>query len=134
MVGDGPYRKDLTRLLPDAVFTGYLAGFDLAQAFASADVFVFPSTTDTFGNVVLEALASGLPNVVSDQGGPKDLIIHGVTGFVTRAHDPEDFTVHVTRLVNDVALRSAMSTAAHRGVQSRDWDEAGRRFWSIPPG
>src|SRR5581483_979549 len=64
LVGDGPYSKELRETLPDAIFTGYLTGLDLAKAFASADVFVFPSTTDTFGNVVLEALASGLPTVV----------------------------------------------------------------------
>ncbi|HEX8295902.1 MAG TPA: glycosyltransferase, partial [Chthoniobacteraceae bacterium] len=84
-VGDGPYLKDLRQMLPDAAFTGYLAGLELARAFASADVFVFASTTDTFGNVILEALASGLPCVVSDQGGPKDLIVHGTTGYITRA-------------------------------------------------
>src|SRR5207302_3419988 len=86
-VGDGPYLKDLRQLLPDAAFTGYLAGLDLARAYASSDVFLFPSTTDTFGNVILEALASGVPCVVSDQGGPKDLVVHGITGFITRALD-----------------------------------------------
>ncbi len=61
LVGDGPYREEMQKLLPEAVFTGYLEGEELAKAYASADVFVFPSTTDTFGNVVLEAQASGLP-------------------------------------------------------------------------
>ena len=130
VVGDGPYRGELTRLLPGAIFTGYLAGRELAEAFASADVFLFPSTTDTFGNVVLEALASGLPTVVSDQGGPKDLIVVGVTGYVTRAHDPVEFTSRVQRLVQDRTIREAMSIAAHESVQGRDWTEAGRRFWS----
>ena len=69
-------------------FTGYLAGLDLARAFASADVFLFPSTTDTFGNVILEAMASGVPCIVSDQGGPKDLVVHGKTGYITRASMP----------------------------------------------
>jgi glycosyltransferase involved in cell wall biosynthesis len=115
-VGDGPYLKELRALLPDAAFTGTLAGRDLARAFASADVFIFPSTTDTFGNVILEALASGVPCVVSDQGGPKDLIVHGRTGFITHALDVEDFTRHIARLVDDPALR-----------------HAGRKFWT-PPG
>ena len=132
IVGDGPYLKELQRLLPDAVFTGCLAGLELARAFASSDVFLFPSTTDTFGNVVLEALASGLPNVVSDSGGPKDLIEHGVTGYVTRGLDVEDFTHAVQRLADDPALRRAMSVAAHHAVQKRDWAEAGRAFWSSP--
>ncbi len=132
-VGEGPYSKELRGLLPDAVFTGVLTGLELAQAFASADVFVFPSTTDTFGNVVLEALASGLPNVVSDQGGPKDLVIPGVTGYVTRALDVQDFTDAVVRIVKDEALRKSMSLAAREAVQDRDWAEAGRRFWAISP-
>ena len=64
-------------------FTGYLKGHTLAEAYASADVFVFPSTTDTFtfGNVVLEAQASGLPVIVSDQGGPRENMVHGQTGL-----------------------------------------------------
>ena len=131
-VGDGPYLKELRSLLPDAAFTGYLAGRDLARAFASADVFIFPSTTDTFGNVILEALASGVPCVVSDQGGPKDLIAPGVTGYITRALDVGDFTQHVAQLAGDPALRQAMSIEAHRSVQARDWTEAARQFWAMP--
>ncbi len=129
-VGDGPYVKELRQLLPDAAFTGILAGLELARAFASADVFLFPSTTDTFGNVILEALASGVPCVVSDQGGPRDLIAHGTTGYVTRALDVADFTAHVEKLVGDPARRQAMSIEAHRTVQGRDWAEAGRQFWA----
>ena len=129
-VGDGPYAKELRSLLPDAIFTGYLAGLELARAFASSDVFLFPSTTDTFGNVILEALASGVPCIVSDQGGPKDLIAHGKTGFITRALDAEDFARAVGRLIEDPALRQSMSSEAHRAVQDRDWAEAGRQFWA----
>ena len=132
IVGDGPYLKELRQLLPDAIFTGYLAGLELAKAFASADVFLFPSTTDTFGNVIIEALASGLPCVVSDQGGPKDLIAHATTGYITRALDAEDFTAHVAKLAQDPALRQAMAVEAHRAVQDRDWAEAGREFWEMP--
>jgi glycosyltransferase involved in cell wall biosynthesis len=129
-VGDGPFLSELKKLAPDAIFTGYLAGLDLARAFAAADVFLFPSTTDTFGNVILEALASGVPCVVSDQGGPKDLIEHGRTGYITRARDIEDFAQHVQRLIADPAQRQAMSIEAHRAVQDRDWAEAGRQFWA----
>ena len=72
VVGHGPYSEALAKSLPEAFFTGYLSGTELATAYASADVFVFPSTTDTFGNVILEAQACGLPVVVSDSGGPKE--------------------------------------------------------------
>ena len=74
LVGHGPYSQALAEALPDAIFTGYLKGKDLATAYASADVFAFPSTTDTFGNVIIEAQASGIPVIVSDAGGPKELV------------------------------------------------------------
>ncbi len=128
-VGDGPYRAELQRQLPDAVFTGVLAGRELATAYASADVFLFPSTTDTFGNVILEALASGVPCVVSDQGGPKDLVESGRTGFITRALDVEDFARGVAQAVEQVAGGS-IRTAARASVENRDWSEAGREFWA----
>jgi glycosyltransferase involved in cell wall biosynthesis len=130
-VGDGPYLKELRHALPDAVFTGYLSGLDLARAFASSDLFVFPSTTDTFGNVVIEALACGLPCIVSDQGGPKDLIEAGVTGYITPALDPEAFAAQITGALADPARHAAMRTAARQAVESRDWREAARRFWAI---
>ncbi len=132
IVGDGPYLKELKTLLPDAMFTGYLAGLELAQAFASADIFLFPSTTDTYGNVVVEALASGLPNVVSDQGGPRDLIVEGETGFITRALDGAHFAEAVQKLLEDPPRRARMGDQAFRSVQNRDWAEAGRAFWAMP--
>jgi len=130
LVGDGPYLKDLKEsALPGVCFTGYLQGMDLAKAFASADIFLFPSTTDTFGNVVLEALASGLPAVVSDQGGPKELIVPGKTGFITKSLDTEDFTNAVRRLVKEEPLRRMMSSNARRSVRERDWEVAFEKFW-----
>ena len=128
-VGDGPHLAELRRRVPDAIFTGYLGGDELATAFASADVFLFPSTTDTFGNVVIEAQASGLPCVVSDVGGPKDLVREGVTGFVTRGLDAEDFATAVARLVNDRPLRDSMRAACVLAVANRSWSDAARRFW-----
>jgi glycosyltransferase involved in cell wall biosynthesis len=129
-VGDGPYLKELREMLPEAVFTGYLSGADLAKAFASADIFVFPSTTDTFGNVVLEAMASGLPAIVSDVGGPRELVKDGVTGYITRSRDVEDFTNATERLVTDGDLRETMRTNARAAVQDRDWSDAFAKFWS----
>jgi len=129
-VGDGPYLRELRESLPEAIFTGYLSGGDLAKAFASADIFVFPSTTDTFGNVVLEAMASGLPAIVSDTGGPRELVKNGVTGYVTRSLDVEDFSLATGRLLADPALRETMRTNALAAVQDRDWSEAFGRFWA----
>jgi len=131
IVGDGPHLPELRAQLPHALFTGYLEGVELARAYASADVFLFPSTTDTFGNVILEALASGLPCVVSDQGGPKDLVEHGVSGFVTRALDVGDFAAAVVKIAGDRELRARMSAAGVASIRDRDWTEAGRRFWAM---
>ncbi len=132
LVGDGPYLRELKDSLPDAHFTGYLAGLDLAKAFASADVFVFPSTTDTFGNVVLEAQASGLPAIVSDMGGPRELVRNGETGFVTRSFDVEDFAAAAGKLISNEALRTEMRGKARAAVADRDWSAAFEKFWAIP--
>jgi glycosyltransferase involved in cell wall biosynthesis len=129
LVGHGPYTEALAAALPDAVFLGYLTGEKLAKAYASADVFVFPSTTDTFGNVVLEAQASGLPVIVSDLGGPKELVDDGRTGFVTKAHDADDFARAIERMSSDASLRARMGEEARRQVIDRSWPGAFRKFW-----
>jgi glycosyltransferase involved in cell wall biosynthesis len=82
VVGDGPARADLQKQFPDAVFRGYRYREDLATHYASADYFVFPSRTDTFGNVLLEALAAGLPIASVPSPGPDDLLTEGVNGAV----------------------------------------------------
>jgi phosphatidylinositol alpha 1,6-mannosyltransferase len=123
LVGDGPMRAELERALPDAHFAGHQGGEALARWYASADVFVFPSTTETFGNVVLEALASGVPAVVVDRGGPPDMIEPGVNGLVARANDPADLARSVQALLLDDAARREMGARAARGAESRDWQE-----------
>jgi len=128
-VGDGPYRKEMQQLLPEAIFTGYLAGEELAAAYASADIFAFPSTTDTFGNVIIESQACGTPCIVSDLGGPRDLVGNGVDGIVTRALDVSALTDAIIRLATDEALRLEMGRASRKKVESRDWAKAFARFW-----
>ena len=132
-VGDGPYMAEMKKLLPDAIFTGYLDGEDLARAYASADFFVFPSTTDTFGNVVLEAQASGLPVIVSDIGGPRDLVAHGKDGLISKGHDVGELVEAIRTLANDSTLRLNMGKAARARVESRNWTEAFERFWNNSP-
>jgi glycosyltransferase involved in cell wall biosynthesis len=129
VVGDGPYSDALAKELPDAVFVGYLKGRQLAAAYASADIFVFPSTTDTFGNVIIEAQASGLPVIVSDLGGPKELVENGVSGLVTKAHDPEEVARAIALLVRDGKLRRRMGQKARESVLDRNWPGAFRKFW-----
>jgi glycosyltransferase involved in cell wall biosynthesis len=130
VVGHGPYSGALAKSLPDAFFTGYLRGTELATAYASADIFVFPSTTDTFGNVILEAQASGLPVVVSDSGGPKELVAHKANGLITRAHNVEDFTDAIRSLVTDQTLRERMANSARDSVTDRSWPRAFAKFWA----
>jgi glycosyltransferase involved in cell wall biosynthesis len=132
-VGDGPYMSEMKKLLPDAIFTGYLDGEDLACAYASAHFFVFPSTTDTFGNVILEAQASGLPVIVSDIGGPRDLVEHGTDGLITKGHDAGELTEAIRTLANDSTLRLNMGKAARARVESRNWTEAFEHFWNASP-
>jgi glycosyltransferase involved in cell wall biosynthesis len=129
IVGHGPYSKKLAQLLPEAVFTGYLTGMELATAYASADIFVFPSTTDTFGNVILEAQASGVPVIVSDSGGPKELVEDKTNGLVTRSRDVDDLMRAIRSLATDKAERKRMGAAARKSVIDRSWPNAFRKFW-----
>jgi glycosyltransferase involved in cell wall biosynthesis len=122
LVGDGPMRAELEAALPDAYFAGHQTGEALARWYASADVFVFPSTTETFGNVVLEALASGLPTVVVDRGGPPDQIRPGETGWIAGANDPADLAGRVESLLRDPALRARMGEQARASAAARDWE------------
>lgn len=121
LVGDGPMRAELQAALPDAHFAGHQEGEALGRWYASGDVFVFPSTTETFGNVVLEAMASGLPAVVVDRGGPPDLVDEGVTGFIAPPNEPAALAERVRRLLRDRELRARMGAAAVAAAADRDW-------------
>lgn len=124
LVGDGPYRAELAAQLPDAVFTGTLRPADVATALASSDVFLFPSDTDSAGNVVLEAQASGLPTIVSDRGGPREYIRPGETGLVCAAGDAESFGHAAACLLRDGTRRRAMGLEARRHAATLTWDAA----------
>ena len=121
LVGDGPMRGELERDLPDAFFAGHQSGEGLARWYASGDAFVFPSTTETFGNVVVEAQASGLPTVVVNRGGPPDLVQPGRTGFIARPNDPEDLALAVEKLLRDPEGRARMGAQARAAAAERDW-------------
>jgi len=116
VIGDGPYREEMEAALAGypALFTGYLAGEQLQRGYASADIFVFPSATDTFGNVVLEAQASGLPVIVSDEGGPRELMIDGETGVVFRAGSSDGLVAAIRSLASDPPRITCMGFNARR--------------------
>ncbi len=119
IVGQGSQREWLEANLANAEFTGVLGGEALARAYADMDVFAFPSETDTFGNVVLEALASGVPVITTAGGGPKFLIRDGVTGFV--AQDDAGFVSAIDCLIADRERQSAMSRAAREYAENISW-------------
>jgi phosphatidylinositol alpha 1,6-mannosyltransferase len=119
LVGEGSEKEWLKNNLQSAELPGILRGEALAEAFASMDVFVFPSRTDTFGLVLLEAMASGVPVVVSPETGVRVEVQHGITGFV--AQDIGCFTQSVLRLMESEALRREMSRAARRFACSKVW-------------
>jgi glycosyltransferase involved in cell wall biosynthesis len=121
IVGDGPARADMAARLPGAIFTGTLRGNDLGRAYASSDVFLFPSHTETFGNVTLEAMASGLPAVCADATGSRSLVIDGVTGYLAPPNDSAAFLDRVSRLVRNPLLRTHMGHQARDRAQAYDW-------------
>jgi glycosyltransferase involved in cell wall biosynthesis len=133
VVGDGPYKHDMQLAMEGlpCCFTGYLEGETLAQAYASADLFVFPSTTDTFGNVVLEAQASGLPVIVTDKGGPCENMIPGQTGLVVPADDADALLTALKTLVDRPQQIRAMGSAARKYVEKRSFEAAFLSTWQM---
>jgi phosphatidylinositol alpha 1,6-mannosyltransferase len=121
VVGEGSERDWLRKNLRLGEMLGILRGEALAEAFADMDVFVFPSQTDTFGLVLLEAMASGVPVVVSPRAGARVGVQHGITGF--HAEDLNSFTQSVLCLMNCEGLLQTMSSAARRFASSRVWDD-----------
>ncbi|MGH3809464.1 MAG: glycosyltransferase family 4 protein [Pseudonocardiaceae bacterium] len=129
VVGDGPDRRQLAKRLPEAAFLGFKTGDELAQAYASLDVFVHTGPFETFCQAVQEALASGLPVIAPDAGGPRDLVVHGRSGFLLPETGEADadqvfgdaLCDAVRTLAHDPGLRSRFGTAARRGVLRRTW-------------
>lgn len=125
VVGDGPDRDALAdRLGAAATFTGFLTGDDLARTMASCDIFVFPSQTDTLGRTVVEAQACGLPAVVRGDGGPRECLIPGRTGFVADGEDDAVFFSLVETLLDNPGLRTQMGQSGRTFAQGLTWERA----------
>jgi len=118
IVGDGNEREWLRQNLRRAQFSGVLRGEALARAYANMDLLVFPSRTDTFGNVVVEAFASGVPAVVTAEGGPKFIVDSGVTGLV----GTDDLAAHAVQIAVNPRLHRSMCAAARAKALSMSWD------------
>ncbi len=121
VIGDGPSRGSLERRLPEAKFTGMLRGQELAQAFASLDVFVHTGEAETFCQTVQEAQASGVPVVAPAAGGPLDLVDHGQTGLLYDPADRRSLRRAVATLVGDSGLRASLAGEALACVRNRSW-------------
>lgn len=122
IVGDGPVRDELEARLSRTIFTGHLSGHDLTQAYASSDVFLFPSDTETFGNVTLEAMASGVPTVCADATGSNALVEDGTTGVLAPAGDVDAFFDAVKHLTTHAERRTQMGRAAREAARRYDWE------------
>ncbi|HVT60749.1 MAG TPA: glycosyltransferase [Thermoanaerobaculia bacterium] len=136
VVGDGPYLKELVRRYrqPEILFTGFLHGEELAKAYAGADLFVFPSTTDTFGNVVLEAQAAGLAAIVSDRGGPPEIVGAHDSGLIVDPDRPGDLAAAMRRLYDDPALRAAMAARGLAHARRHGWEQLLERLFATRSG
>lgn len=121
IVGEGPERERFAARLPDAVFTGYLKGEDLAKAYASADIFFNASITETFGNVTLEAMACGLPSVCANATGSRSLVNCGDTGYLVTPGDVNAFAAQIAHLINSPSERARMSAEALKKGQKFSW-------------
>lgn len=121
IVGDGPSRPRLEALLPDALFLGHLGGDALAAAMASFDLFVHPGESETFGQTLQEAHASGVPVVATGRGGPLDLVRMGIDGWLYRPGDADDLRMRVADLAGDTRKRRAFGEAGRAAVEGRSW-------------
>ena len=120
VVGEGAEQEWLRNSMRQAEFTGVLTGAELSRAFANFDVLAFPSETDTFGLVVLEAFSSGVPAVVTDRGGPQYTVRHGSSGYVAR--DFDEFVDYTARLMDQPELLANMRAAAREQALETSWD------------
>ena len=136
VTGDGPYREEMEAALQGtpAVFTGYLDASELPALYASSDLLVFPSTTDTFGNVVLEAQASGIPVIVSNQGGPQENLVPGETGLVVEGKHVEALAGALEELAADHVRRETMGRNARAYAAQRGFRQAFEQLWVMYTG
>jgi glycosyltransferase involved in cell wall biosynthesis len=133
VAGDGPYLQQMKEELSGTrcCFTGCILGEPLEKLYASCDLFVFPSSTDTFGNVVMEAQASQLPVIVTDSGGPHENMLPGKTGIVVPAHDGPALAASIQSLMKSPGKLARMGQAARRYAEGRSFEEAFEQTWKM---
>jgi len=127
IVGDGPAREKLQRELPNAIFTGFKSGNDLAAAYASFDLFIHPGPNETFCQAVQEALSSGTPCIVPTTGGPADLVTEKATGYIVQTENPDALKAAVLHF-RDRDDRTEMQLMARNSVVERTWEKVNRQL------
>jgi phosphatidylinositol alpha 1,6-mannosyltransferase len=129
LVGRGPLEEEIRRReIPGVHVPGLLHGRELSEAYASADLFVFPSTTETFGNSLLEAMGSGLPPLVAAAGGVLEFSEHGENAWLVEPDSTPAIAEGLVRLLHDEALRRRLSRGALRAARERDWNAVYERL------
>lgn len=131
IVGDGPSRKRVQRSLKEGLFLGHLSGEDLSRAMASMDILVTTGENETFCQVIQEAMASGLPVVAPEIGGPIDLIEHGVTGFLYKPGQNKSIRRAVAELIHDESERKRIASQAYDSVRYRTWENVCKELEQI---
>lgn len=128
IAGDGPARSALQKIMPTALFIGQLPVDELAVAYASSDIFAFPSATETFGNVTIEAMASALPPVCISAGGACDLVATGKNGILIASQNEAAYAQAIDSLINDLELRKKLSDGALNTIPNYCWNSAKEKY------
>jgi glycosyltransferase involved in cell wall biosynthesis len=131
MVGDGPLRSQFQQRYPDIIFPGMLSQPNLAVYYASSDLFVFPSQTETFGNVTLEALASGIPVLAFDCAAARDWVQTGINGWLVAESNPEGFAAQAVAVFNSKDALDRITQSTRQQVVHLDWDQIAEQVESV---
>ncbi len=131
MVGDGPLKEQFQKRYPEIIFPGMLSQSNLAAYYASSDLFIFPSQTETFGNVTLEALASGIPVLAFDCAAARDWVQTGVNGWLIDENNPEGFAAQAVAIFNSKDLLDQITQSTRQQVVHLDWDQIAEQVESV---
>jgi len=131
MVGDGPLKEQFQKRYPEIIFPGMLSQSNLAAYYASSDLFIFPSQTETFGNVTLEALASGIPVLAFDCAAARDWVQTGVNGWLVAENNPEGFAAQAVTIFNSKDLLGQITQSTRQQVVHLDWDQIAEQVESV---
>ena len=131
MVGDGPLKEQFQNRYPEIIFPGMLSQSNLAAYYASSDLFIFPSQTETFGNVTLEALASGIPVLAFDCAAARDWVQTGINGWLVAENNPEGFAAQAVNIFNSKDLLGQITLSTRQQVVHLDWDQIAEQVESV---